>query len=105
MSVISSVPNTSGICIISTVESPFGNANTWKQGDLSATEAVVCDLYTGASYLWVGKIQDRNFYPMASNSGGTAVNFDFSGGDASGNTTVMFEIIMHIEWALTDSAK
>lgn len=103
--VISSVPNTSGVAYLNTYEAPPAVSTYYHSGQMAGVDSETIPLATGASFTWVSKnIGPRSFVPQstAAITGSPQQNFtscilEVVGGVANA-TTILAEYVFNIEF-------
>jgi hypothetical protein len=109
ITVVSSVPNTSGTMILSTLDNFINPSNTYTSGTMDAQDVVVVPLATGAEYVWLAKPTGPRIFLNQSTSSATEVVagppftsliVDISGGVAS-LTSISVEYVFNLEMQFT----
>lgn len=105
----SSVPNTSGSIILSTLENAIATGGTWTSGSLDALEVFSSALATGKEFIWTTRpVGPRTFqgclFNSTTNTGGnnafTSLVVDLYGGtytSASAATSIDVEYVFNLE--------
>jgi len=111
VTVTSSVPNTQGQAIFSTLENPLAVSSTYSIGLMDAVDVQSLPLATGATFTWISKpcgSDARTFVGLNTNTqvsnNWTALLVDASGGAANGATILTFEYCYNIEFQPTISS-
>lgn len=108
----SSVPNTSGTVIFTTLDNPVSPNQTWTSGAMDGAEVETHVLQTGAEFTWLSRPTGSGATLFVAQNNTTAPNAywtsllcDFYGGAVSpaGPTYVEYEVCMNVEMQINTS--